>query len=185
MLLKYSCYAQSFRHVIILHIFSWGYSQTLVLNEGNWRGYSQFLIVNSLEIYRGIFATVCQSDWKVQLTRDAILPERRKVILHDSSCFWMNERMTWKIMLDVCIVENPTDNDLSLQCNWNWVNQRNWHFAFTKSSSQFWKHMFLATITTLTTTISICICSSCIHIMILDKAASIWLFAMFSSVVVC
>lgn len=26
-------------------------------------------------------------------------------------------------MLDVCVVENPTDNDLSLECNCNWVNQ--------------------------------------------------------------
>lgn len=86
-------------------------------------------------------------------------------------------------MLDICVVENPTDNDLSLECNCNWVNQggilllqkfftilethvsgNNCHFNHN------YIHLY---------------CSSCIHVMILGKAASIWLFAMSSSVVVC
>ena len=33
-------------------------------------------------------------------------------------------------MLDACVVENPTDNDLSLECNCTWVNQGKVAFCF-------------------------------------------------------
>lgn len=63
--------------VIVPQVISWGYPQTLILNEGNTIG-------SILEIYRVSF--VCHNDWKVQLTRDAILAEMHKVIPHNSSC---------------------------------------------------------------------------------------------------